>query len=122
MTRTSFLAATAVAALATSSLLFTHADARGGGGGGFGGHRVTADRVTADRVQRLPGKPLQHVPIVRAPIVVGPAPRSIPGFGLTCRTTQVRVCDTTHCGPNGCPYSCRIETRCIPFTQYQFRR
>ena len=113
MTRTTFLAATAVAALATSSLFFTDADARGG----FGGQRVTADRI-----QRLPGKPLQHVPIVRAPIVVGPAPRSIPGFGLTCRTTSVRVCDTTHCGPNGCPYSCRIETRCVPFRQYQFRR
>jgi hypothetical protein len=107
MTRAYFLAATAVAALAMSSLVFTDADARGGG---FGGHRVTADRV-----QRLPGKPLQRAPIVRAPIVVGPAPRSIPGFGLTCRTMQVRVCDTTHCGPNGCPYSCRIESRCIPF-------
>jgi hypothetical protein len=26
---------------------------------------------------------------------------------------QVRVCGTTHCGPNGCPYSCHMEARCM---------
>jgi hypothetical protein len=63
MTRTSLLAATAIAALATSSLLVTDADARGHGG--FAGHghvsRPTARPVVARPVNRF--RPASHTVI-----------------------------------------------------------
>jgi hypothetical protein len=81
----------------------------------FNATGVAARPVAGDRAQNLPGKPVQRAPIVTAPIVVGPAPRSVPGFGLSCLTKQVRVCPP--CGPNGCPYSysCHFETRCVRY-------
>lgn len=73
----------------------------------FGGAR-------SDRVQMLPGRPVPRTPAL-APVVVGPAPRVLPSSRLTCLSKQVRVCDTSNCGPNGCPYSCHFEARCIPY-------
>lgn len=67
-----------------------------------------------DRVEVLRGRPLRAAPAL-APIVVGPAPRILPSSRLSCISTQVRVCDTSHCGINGCPYSCHVEARCVPY-------
>jgi hypothetical protein len=90
--------------ISVSALADTGAAAQGCAGG------------RSDRPQKLPGKPVRRAPAV-APIVVGPAPRILPGSRLFCASKQVRVCGTMHCGPNGCPYSCRMEARCIPYGQ-----